>query len=386
MRVAIIGIGMTKCGIFPDRSLRSLIAEAASKAIEDAGIERKEIDGVMVGNAVAPVLTGENNVSAIAVDYAGLLPKPAMTVEGACATGALALRVGITSILSGFHDIVMVIGAEKMSDVPTEIGTSAIASDADTKNEFYFGLTFPSMVALLSRMYMKAFNVTVEDIAAIASKNHNNSVDNPYAHLRFPATIEDVLKSPMVADPLTYLMCCPMTDAAAAVILCREDLAKKYTDNPVWITGSGHSNDYFSITDKKYPFGPIELVRRACDEAYKMAGVSPEDIDVAEVYDSFAPLEAIGVEGAGLVEEGKGGKAAIEGLTQRDGQIPVNTTGGVLCRGHPIGATGVLQVIDIVRQLRGEAGKCQVDNPEVGLTLNFGGPGSVCVVHVLRRD
>ncbi len=386
MRVAIIGIGMTKCGIFPDRSLRSLIAEAASKAIEDAGIERKEIDGVMVGNAVAPVLTGENNVSAIAVDYAGLLPKPAMTVEGACATGALALRVGIMSILSGFHDIVMVIGAEKMSDVPTEIGTSAIASDADTKNEFYFGLTFPSMVALLSRMYMKAFNVTVEDIAAIASKNHNNSVDNPYAHLRFPATIEDVLKSPMVADPLTYLMCCPMTDAAAAVILCREDLAKKYTDNPVWITGSGHSNDYFSITDKKYPFGPIELVRRACDEAYKMAGVSPEDIDVAEVYDSFAPLEAIGVEGAGLVEEGKGGKAAIEGLTQRDGQIPVNTTGGVLCRGHPIGATGVLQVIDIVRQLRGEAGKCQVDNPEVGLTLNFGGPGSVCVVHVLRRD
>jgi len=386
MRVAIIGIGMTKCGIFPDRSLRSLIAEAASKAIEDAGIERKEIDGVMVGNAVAPVLTGENNVSAIAVDYAGLLPKPAMTVEGACATGALALRVGIMSILSGFHDIVMVIGAEKMSDVPTEIGTSAIASDADTKNEFYFGLTFPSMVALLSRMYMKAFNITVEDIAAIASKNHNNSVDNPYAHLRFPATIEDVLKSPMVADPLTYLMCCPMTDAAAAVILCREDLAKKYADNPIWITGSGHSNDYFSITDKKYPFGPIELVRRACNEAYKMAGISPKDIDVAEVYDSFAPLEAIGVEGARLVEEGKGGKAAIEGLTQRDGQIPVNTTGGVLCRGHPIGATGVLQVIDIVRQLRGEAGKCQVDNPEVGLTLNFGGPGSVCVVHVLRRD
>lgn len=386
MRVAIIGIGMTKCGIFPDRSLRSLIAEAASKAIEDAGIERKEIDGVMVGNAVAPILTGENNVSAIAVDYAGLLPKPAMTVEGACATGALALRVGIMSILSGFHDIVMVIGAEKMSDVPTEIGTSAIASDADTKNEFYFGLTFPSMVALLSRMYMKAFNITVEDIAAIASKNHNNSVDNPYAHLRFPATIEDVLKSPMVADPLTYLMCCPMTDAAAAVILCREDLAKNYADNPIWITGSGHSNDYFSITDKKYPFGPIELVRRACNEAYKMAGISPKDIDVAEVYDSFAPLEAIGVEGARLVEEGKGGKAAIEGLTQRDGQIPVNTTGGVLCRGHPIGATGVLQVIDIVRQLRGEAGKCQVDNPEVGLTLNFGGPGSVCVVHVLRRD
>ena len=385
MKVGVIGIGMTKCGIFPQRSLRSLITEACVKAINDAGVDRKDIDAVIVGNSVAPILTGENNVSAMAVDYAGLLPKPAMTVEGACATGSLALRVGIMSILSGFYDIVLVVGAEKMTDMPTEVGTSAIAGAADVKNEFFHGLTFPSMVALMTRIYMKAYGVTEEDIAAIASKNHNNSVDNPYAHLRFPATIEDVLNSPMVAEPLTYLMCCPMTDAAAAMVICREDLTKKYTDNPVYIIGSGHSNDNYNITEKKYPHGLIELVKRATTEAYKMAKISAKDVDVAEIYDSFAPLEAIGLEGSGLVEEGKGGKAAIEGITQRDGKIPVNPTGGVLCRGHPIGATGVLQAVDIVRQLRGEAGKCQVDSPEVGMTLNFGGPGSVCVVHIFRR-
>lgn len=386
MKVGVIGVGMTKCGIFPQRSLRSLITEACTKAINDAGIDRGDIDSVVVGNCVAPILTGENNISAIAVDYAGLLPKPAMTVEGACATGSLALRVGIMSILSGFSDVVLVVGAEKMTDMPTEVGTSAIAGAADIKNEFFMGLTFPSMVALMSRIYMKAYGVTIEDIAAIASKNHNNSVDNPYAHLRFPATVEDVLNSPMVADPLTYLMCCPMTDAAAAMVLCREDLTRKYTDNPVYIIGSGHSNDNFNITEKKYPDGLVELVKRSSSQAYKMAGVSPKDIDVAEIYDSFAPLEAIGLEGSGLVEKGKGGKAAVEGVTQRNGEIPVNTTGGVLCRGHPIGATGVLQAVDIVRQLRGEAGKCQVDSPEVGITLNFGGPGSVCVVHIFRRE
>jgi len=365
MKVGVIGVGMTKCGIFPQRSLRSLITEACTKAINDAGIDRGDIDSVVVGNCVAPILTGENNISAIAVDYAGLLPKPAMTVEGACATGSLALRVGIMSILSGFSDVVLVVGAEKMTDMPTEVGTSAIAGAADIKNEFFMGLTFPSMVALMSRIYMKAYGVTIEDIAAIASKNHNNSVDNPYAHLRFPATVEDVLNSPMVADPLTYLMCCPMTDAAAAMVLCREDLTRKYTDNPVYIIGSGHSNDNFNITEKKYPDGLVELVKRSSSQAYKMAGVSPKDIDVAEIYDSFAPLEAIGLEGSGLVEKGKGGKAAVEGVTQRNGEIPVNTTGGVLCRGHPIGATGVLQAVDIVRQLRGEAAKCQVDSPEV---------------------
>lgn len=385
MKVGVLGIGMTKCGIFPDRSLRSLIAEACTKAINDAGVSRKDIDAVFVGNCVAPILTGENNVSAIATDYAGLVPKPALTVEGACATGALALKVGIMSILSGFYDTVLVVGAEKMTDMPTEIGTSAIAGAADVKNEFFYGLTFPSMVALMTRIYMKAYGVTEEDIAAIASKNHNNSVDNPYAHLRFPATIEDVLNSPMVADPLTYLECCPMTDAAAAMVICREDLTQKYTDKPVYIIGSGHSNDYFNLSEKKYPDGIIDLVRRATTEAYNMAKISPKDVDVAEIYDSFAPLEAIGLEGSGLVDEGKGGKAAIEGITHRDGEIPVNTTGGVLCRGHPIGATGVLQAVDIVRQLRGEAGKCQVSDPQIGMTLNFGGPASVCVVHIFRR-
>jgi len=381
------GPGKTKNGYLPDYSLRDLFVAASEVALKDAGIKHVDIDGVFVGNFGAPNLTGENSISALVADYGGFIPAPAVSVEGACTSGGHALRLGVMAVLSGMHDIVMVTGAEKMNDLPTSRVTEAIAKAADVKEEFFSGLTFPSMIAMITAKYMGMTGATEEDIANVAVKARNYGNENPYAHFRFQCSLNDVLKSPYVADPIKLLECCGITDGASAIVLGKADLVRKMDRPPVYVIGCGAANDYYSITDKEIGMG-MPSVKHAAQMAYKQAGVSPEDIEIGELYNSFSPIEILCLEACGLAEEGKGYRCAIDGDTALGGKIPTNLSGGVLCKGHPIGATGVTQVVDLVQQLRGEATGVQMEPyPKLGLAANPGGSGgATCTVTIIRRE
>ena len=382
--VAVIGIGMTKFGELWDKSFRDLVAEAGVKAIMDAGIEGKDIDAMYIGGMSSGGFVEQEHVAPLAIEVAGLedFHIPATRVEGACASGGLAMRQGYIAVASGIHDIVLVGGAEKMTDVVGTEATNVLASAADREWEAFFGMTFPGLYALMARYHMHKYGTTQEQLASVAVKNHYNGSMNPNAQFNRKISIEDVLASPMVADPLHLLDCSPITDGAAAAILAPLDIAKKYTDKIVKILASTQASDTISLHNRKR-FDALPAAIHAARQAYKMAGVEPKDIDVAEVHDCFTIAEIMAIEDLGFFEKGKGGKATEEGLTAIDGQIPINTSGGLKAKGHPVGATGVAQINEIVMQLRGEAGKRQVKDAEVGLTHNVGGSGGTAVVHIL---
>ncbi|MCD6222441.1 MAG: thiolase domain-containing protein [Thermoplasmata archaeon] len=382
--VAVIGIGMTKFGELWDKSFRDLVAEAGVKAIMDAGIEGKDIDAMYIGGMSSGGFVEQEHVAPLAIEVAGLedFHIPATRVEGACASGGLAMRQGYIAVASGIHDIVLVGGAEKMTDVVGTEATNVLASAADREWEAFFGMTFPGLYALMARYHMHKYGTTQEQLASVAVKNHYNGSMNPNAQFNRKISIEDVLASPMVADPLYLLDCSPITDGAAAAILAPLDIAKKYTDKIVKILASTQASDTISLHNRKR-FDALPAAIHAARQAYKMAGVEPKDIDVAEVHDCFTIAEIMAIEDLGFFEKGKGGKATEEGLTAIDGQIPINTSGGLKAKGHPVGATGVAQINEIVMQLRGEAGKRQVKDAEIGLTHNVGGSGGTAVVHIL---
>ncbi|KAA0007438.1 MAG: thiolase domain-containing protein [Thermoplasmata archaeon] len=382
--VAVIGIGMTKFGELWDKSFRDLVAEAGVKAIMDAGIEGKDIDAMYIGGMSSGGFVEQEHVAPLAIEVAGLedFHIPATRVEGACASGGLAMRQGYIAVASGIHDIVLVGGAEKMTDVVGTEATNVLASAADREWEAFFGMTFPGLYALMARYHMHKYGTTQEQLAGVAVKNHYNGSMNPNAQFNRKISIEDVLASPMVADPLHLLDCSPITDGAAAAILAPLDIAKKYTDKIVKILASTQASDTISLHNRKR-FDALPAAIHAARQAYKMAGVEPKDIDVAEVHDCFTIAEIMAIEDLGFFEKGKGGKATEEGLTAIDGQIPINTSGGLKAKGHPVGATGIAQINEIVMQLRGEAGKRQVKDAEVGLTHNVGGSGGTAVVHIL---
>ncbi len=382
--VAVIGIGMTKFGELWDKSFRDLVAEAGVKAIMDAGIEGKDIDAMYIGGMSSGGFVEQEHVAPLAIEVAGLedFHIPATRVEGACASGGLAMRQGYIAVASGIHDIVLVGGAEKMTDVVGTEATNVLASAADREWEAFFGMTFPGLYALMARYHMHKYGTTQEQLASVAVKNHYNGSMNPNAQFNRKISIEGVLASPMVADPLHLLDCSPITDGAAAAILAPLDIAKKYTDKIVKILASTQASDTISLHNRKR-FDALPAAIHAARQAYKMAGVEPKDIDVAEVHDCFTIAEIMAIEDLGFFEKGKGGKATEEGLTAIDGQIPINTSGGLKAKGHPVGATGIAQINEIVMQLRGEAGKRQVKDAEVGLTHNVGGSGGTAVVHIL---
>ena len=382
--VAVIGIGMTKFGELWDKSFRDLVAEAGVKAIMDAGIEGKDIDAMYIGGMSSGGFVEQEHVAPLAIEVAGLedFHIPATRVEGACASGGLAMRQGYIAVASGIHDIVLVGGAEKMTDVVGTEATNVLASAADREWEAFFGMTFPGLYALMARYHMHKYGTTQEQLASVAVKNHYNGSMNPNAQFNRKISIEDVLTSPMVADPLHLLDCSPITDGAAAAILAPLDIAKKYTDKIVKVLASTQASDTISLHNRKR-FDALPAAIHAARQAYKMAGVEPKDIDVAEVHDCFTIAEIMAIEDLGFFEKGKGGKATEEGLTAIDGQIPINTSGGLKAKGHPVGATGIAQINEIVMQLRGEAGKRQVKDAEVGLTHNVGGSGGTAVVHIL---
>lgn len=383
MKVAVIGVGLTKFGELWESSFTQLFVEAGANAIKDAGIDGKDIDAIFVGNMSGGRFIDQEHISSLIVDHVGLTPIPATRIEAACASGGLALRSAIAAIESGMHSIVVAGGVEKMTDVLTEHTTQTLAMAADQEWEAILGMTFPGLYAMMARRHMHEFGTSREQLAMVSVKNHKNAVNNPYAQFRFEISVEDVLNSPMVADPLRLLDCSPITDGAACVVLTSEKKAKEFTDSPIYITGSGQASSSISLHSRER-IAVVDSTINAGKMAYKMAKKTPRDIQVAEVHDAFTIGEILAIEGLGFVEIGKGGKATEEGITQIGGKIPVNTSGGLKAKGHPVGATGIAQAVEITLQLRGDAGKRQVD-ADVGLTHNVGGSGGTAVVHIFEK-
>jgi acetyl-CoA C-acetyltransferase len=311
----------------------------------------------------------------------GLLGVPAARIESACASGAAALRLGFFEVASGAADLVMVCGVEKMNDVTD--ATEALAAASDREYEAYYGATFPSLYAMMARAHMDRYGTTVEQLNLVSIKAHRLGAKNPLAQFRREVTMKDVENSPMVAEPLRVMHCSPVTDGAAAVILCPLERAKDFNARPVKIAGIGAATASLALHDRT-DLCSLEAVRLAGRRAYEMAGRKPEDIDVAEVHDCFAIAEIMNIEALGFVPEGKGGPAVEAGETDLGGRIPVNMSGGLKSKGHPVGATGVAQVVEIYHQLRGESGERQVEGAKVGLAQNMGGTGASSVVHILE--
>ncbi len=381
--VAVIGVGITKWGELWEKSLRTIFVETALLALDDAGVDR--IDSMYVGCMTSGLFVGQEHIASMLADYLGQTPIPSARVETACSSGGLALRLGYMEVASGMNDVVLVGGIEKMTDVSGYEATYALGTAADQEYEGYHGITFPGLYALMARAHMDKYGTTREQLAQVAVKNHENGSKNPVAQFPFKVTVEQVLNSVMVADPLRILDCSPITDGAAAVILCPVEMAKKMNKPIVKIIGTGHATDTIALSSRK-DITWIEATYQAAKQAYAMADKKPDDIDLVEVHDCFTIAEICVTEALGLVEKGQGGKAVEDGVTTVGGKIPVNASGGLKSKGHPVGATGVAQVIEIVKQLRGKAGGRQVKDARIGMTQNMGGSGGSTLVHIFERE
>ncbi len=378
--VAVIGVGMTQFGELWGKSIKDIFVEAALKAIENANVDH--IDSMYVGSMSSGLFVGQEHLGAVMADYLGVSPIPATRVESACASGGIAFRQAYLEVASGASEIVLAGGVEKMTDGADV--TEALATAADQEYEVYQGVTFPGLYAMIANAHMYQYKTTREQIAAVAVKNHKNGVNNPNAQFRGEISIDKVLNSTLVADPLRLLDCSPVSDGGAAVILCSMDIAKKFTKNPVRIKASAQASDTIALHSRK-SFTTLNSVTAAAQKAYKIAGISPKDVNFAEVHDCFTIAEIVVSEDLGFFEKGCGGSAAEEGLTSLEsGKIPINTSGGLKSKGHPVGATGVAQVIECYEQLTGQAGKRQVKNAKIGLTQNMGGSGASCVINILE--
>ncbi len=382
--VAVIGIGIQKWGELWEKSMRDLFVESALAAVKDAGVDR--IDSMYVGTMSGGLFAGQEHIASLLSDYLGINPAPATRVESACASGGVALRMGMMDVASGMNDIVLVSGVEKMTDIDGGEATYALATAADQEYEAYNGLTFPGLYALMATAHMHKYGTTLEQLAEVAVKNHDNGADNPHAQYPFKVTVEQVMNSTMVADPLRLLHCSPITDGAAAAVIVPLEMAGKMTGKPVIkISGSGHATDTIALHSRK-DLTFLNATAVAAEKAYKMAGVGPKDIDFAEVHDCFTIAEICVTEALGFFEKGHGGKAVEAGKTRIDGEIPVNPSGGLKSKGHPVGATGIAQIHEIVTQLRQEAGKRQIKNAKRGLAQNMGGTGGSALVHILEVE
>jgi acetyl-CoA C-acetyltransferase/acetyl-CoA acyltransferase len=385
--VAIIGVGQTKYGAFPEKDMKELFVEAFMEALADVkrGIDPKVIQEAFIGT----LETGGNqlgNVAALMTEQACIPYIPARRVENACCSSGFAFRDAFLAIKTGMIDIVLAGGVEKMSDLPRERNRYWLGVSGDVEWERLAGTTFPGIYAMIALRHMHEHGTKKEQITGVAVKNHRNASRNPKAQLRFEITLERAMSSPMLAYPLTLFDVCPTTDGASVAILCRGELAKDFTDEPIYVVGSGAATDYLAIHDRK-DITHLKAATLAAKQAYQQAGLKPEDIDVAEVHDCFTIAEILAYESLGFSAEGQGGRLVTEGVTEIGGRIPVNPSGGLKAKGHPIGATGVGQVYEIVHQLRGDVEEKErhVRNAEIGLAHNVGGSGGTAVVHILRR-
>jgi acetyl-CoA C-acetyltransferase len=384
--VSIIGVGCTKFGERWNSSLRDLVAEAGVMAIEDAGIVGEQIDALFVGNMSGGRFVEQEHIGALIADCAGLSRRhiPSTRVEAACASGGLALRQAVLAVASGYHDIVIAAGVEKMTDVSSGTAADALAAAADREWECFLGATFPALYAMMARLHMRRYGTTHDQMAMVAVKNHHHACMNPIAQYHAELTIEDVDRSPMVADPLHILDCSPISDGAAAAVLVPTEMARGFVDSPIRIIGSSQGSDTLALHDRR-DLTTLDATVIAARSAFRQADVESKQIDLAEVHDCFTIAEILAIEDLGFVEKGQGGRAVEEGMTALDGQLPINTSGGLKACGHPVGATGIKQAYEMVLQLRGEAGKRQIDESEIGLIHNVGGSGGTAIVHILKR-
>lgn len=378
--VVVIGAGMTKFGELWDKSIKDIFVEAALKAIEDSGVDH--IDSMYVGAMAPGLFVGQEHLGAVMADYLGVTPIPATHVESACASGGASFRQAYLEVASGASDIVLAGGVEKMTDGADV--TDTLAAAADQEYEVYHGITFPGLYAMIARAHMERYGTTREQLAAVAVKNHRNGAKNPNAQFRSEVTAEQVMKSTMVADPLRLLDCSPVSDGAAAVIVASMDVAQKLKKNPIRVIASAQASDTIALHSRK-DITTLNSVVKAAEKAYKQADKKPNDINLVEVHDCFTIAEIVATEDLGFFEKGKGGEAAEKGWTSIEcKKIPVNTSGGLKSKGHPVGATGVAQIIELYEQLSGTAGARQVKDAHVGMAQNMGGTGASCVIHILE--
>jgi acetyl-CoA C-acetyltransferase len=410
--VAIVGAGMSSFGAFPEKATRDLFVEAFREMCVsvDKGLDPNDIETLYIGNYSSDLFENQGHTAPIMADWVGLAPRPATRVEDACASSGVALRQGIIAVASGLYDIVLVGGIEKMTDLPTERVTDTLATASDALYEIPAGFTFPAFFAAMATAYMARYGATPEAFMRVGLKNHDNGALNEKA--QFGARVADIMASkkaraekkgrpvpdwkdeleflhddranPIIAWPMRLFDCSPISDGAAAVLLVGEELAKSFTDDPMYIIGSGQASDV-ALHDRS-DLTTLRAAQRAGRQAYDMAGVTPADIKVAEVHDCFTIAEIIATEDLGFFPPGKGYEAVEEGLTTRVGPCPINTSGGLKSKGHPVGASGVGQVIEAWKQMRSTAGERQVTGDvDLALTHNVGGTGQTCVVHIYER-
>jgi acetyl-CoA C-acetyltransferase len=383
--VAVIGAGKTPFGAFPDKDLRTLAVEAGEKALHNANIEKGAIESFYLGNFAGPEFTSQNHLAPYISSALGMLGIPATRFEAACASSGAAFFQAYMGVASGIYDAVLVVGVEKMTNQSTARVTEILAGAGDGATEVKVGSTFPSLFAMIARRHMHDFGTTREHLSAVAVKNHENGALNPDAQMRKVISLEQAMKGRPVADPLNLYDCSLISDGAAAVVLCAADQARNYTDKPVKVLGVAQASDWMAL-DQKADITTFGAVKAAAKKAYEMAGVGPRQIEFAELHDCFTIAEIVAMEDLGLVERGRGGFFTAEGNTRRSGSLPTNASGGLKSKGHPVGATGVAQICDIVQQLRCEAGDRQLKKHSLGLAQNLGGSGATCVVTILGRD
>ena len=382
-RVAVIGVGVTKFGKH-DRTSAELFAEAAADALADAGLPASAVQALYYGNVVGGETEKQLHTGPQAASVLGLPAIPTTRVENACASSHTAFRHAVMEVAAGVSDVVLVGGAERVLHVPTADSTEYFAYCSDASWEQPLGLTFPGVFALVARAHMAKYGTTEEQMAAVAVKNHRHGAKNPKAQFQKEITLEQVMKSAYVADPLKLLDCCPFTDGGAALVLVSEEVARK-SRRPVWVLASAAASDWMLLGDKR-DLSRVPATERAAAAAYRQAGLRPSDVDVVELHDCFTIAEIVATEGLGLFEPGSGARAAEKGETSLGGKIPVNPSGGLKAKGHPIGATGAAQIAEIVTQLRGEAGARQVDGARTGLTHTLGGNTATVLVSLFGRD
>ena len=382
---SIVSAGISKFGAREGLYCRELFAEAAKEAFDSCPNldPRRDIQALFVG-MMSEAYEHQAHVAPLFLDWIGLLPIPAFRTEGACASSSVALRTAIFSIASGAFDVVLVGGAEKMTHLSTTGVTEILGMASDFAFEQWHGISFPGIFGMIAVDHIHKYGTTEEQLAKVAVKNHEHGALNPKAHFQKRISIDDVLSSRPVAWPLKLYDCCPRSDGASCLILTSPSIAKKFTDTPVNIIGTGQAQDTLGLFERD-DFSSMKVTKLAAEQAYKMAAIEPDDIHVAELHDCFTIAELIAYEDLGFCKPGQGGRLIDEGATYLGGKIPVNTSGGLKAKGHPVGATGTAQAYEMYMQLTNQAGKRQVAGAEIGLTENLGGSASTGVVHVYQR-
>jgi acetyl-CoA C-acetyltransferase len=380
--VCVLGAGSTKYGKL-DESIIEISLNASIDAIDSAGITPRDIQAGYISN-VFGVADKQVHMAPVIMSNLGIPHVPGLTIESACGSGSIMFREAYANIAAGFYDCVLALGVEKITHTGTTQSTTLFSYCSDYFYEGGNGASFPGLFASIARAYMARYKTGEEDLARVAVKNHENGLLNPKAHVRKKITVEDVLKSPAVALPLKLYDCCPFSDGASAVILCNEEFAKKSGEPYMKIIGSGRGASPASVQARK-DITTIPSTVDAAKQAYKMANITPKDIDFAEVHDCFTIAEMIDIEDLGFFPKGTAAHAIREGATSRNGEIPINPSGGLKSKGHPIGATGIGQVVEVFEQFTGKAGEREIKDAEYALTQNFGATGASCAVHIFEK-